>query len=360
MKKKLFRRSALLSFAFLGVALGLFSCAKSAHIVAGGATFPFPLYEKWFKLYQKKGLVVDYQAIGSGAGQEKLADGLLKFAGSDVLMSEDLLKKMKDEGREILSFPATMGAIAILYNVKTTSPLKLSPQTLSEIFLGKITKWDDERILKDNEEIKSELKGEITVVYRSDGSGETASLATYFSHYSREWAQTMGIGKTLNWKLSNAVGSKGSAGVSNVILSKKGSIGYVPFNYASESGLSVASLKNDAGFFVAPSPESVSKSFSASAFRFGESPRLFESKDKEAYALSSVTYVLVDKDLSKVVGREIAEKMIKLFRWMLSDEAQNFSEDYHYAPLPKDLRNRILKELVESINYEGRPFPSLN
>jgi len=322
--------------------------SKKVSITAAGATFPLPYYNLAFKTYTKKyGTLVTYGGIGSGGGLRSLKDKIVDFGASDAFLSE---KKMKDMPYSVVHVPTCMGAVVVAYNIDGIKEIKLTPEILSGIFLGKITKWNDKRIASNN-------KGatlpdlDITVVYRSDGSGTTFVFSDYLSKISNEWKEKVGRGKSLKWPTGLA--AKGNPGVAGTISQTKGAIGYVGSEYALSLSIPIAKLQNKAGNYVEPSLESIS---AAASGEIPEDTRIMctNSDAVDAYPISCFTWILLYKDQA-YDGRSKAqaEGTVKLIDWMLNTEAQSLTKKVHYAPLPKKAVENA-KKIVRSITYEGK------
>ena len=341
----------ILSFAFIISACGnkksKESDSKKVSITAAGATFPLPFYNLAFKSYTKKyGTLVTYGGIGSGGGIRSLKDKIVDFGASDAFLSDE---KIKDMPYSVVHIPTCMGAVVVAYNLEGITQIKLTPEILSDIFLGKITKWNDKRIVANNKEIKlPDL--DITVVYRSDGSGTTFVFSDYLSKISNEWKEKVGSGKSLKWPTGLA--AKGNPGVAGTISQTKGAIGYVGSEYAFSLKIPVAKLQNKAGNYVEPSLESISAAAS------GEIPAdtrvmCTNSDAVDAYPISCFTWILVYKDQAyEGRSKDQGKETVKLLDWMLSEEAQALTKKVHYAPLPKKAVENAQK-IVRSISYEG-------
>ena len=239
-------------FALLAIA-GATTAADTTLINGAGATFPFPIYSKWFSEYNKAhpNVQINYQSIGSGGGIKQITAKTVDFGASDAPMgSEELLK-----APGIQHIPTVMGAVVVIHNAPGVQDLKLTPETVAGIFLGKITQWNDPAIAAQNKGAKLPNL-QIVVAHRSDGSGTTAVFTDYLAKVSPEWKSGPGAGKSVNWP--TGLGGKGNEGVTGIVKQTEGGIGYVELAYANQNKLPVAELKNKAGAFVKPSLESVS------------------------------------------------------------------------------------------------------
>lgn len=310
-----------------------------------GATFPYPLYSKWFRDYA----VVDpevffsYEAVGSGGGIRQIMAQSIDFGASDKFLTDEELKAAPGK---LLQIPTVMGAVAITYNLPGTgSGLKLTPETLSDIFLGKITRWNDPRIASVNKKLHLPDKG-IIVVHRSDGSGTTNIFTDYLSGVSGEWARKIGKGTTVDWPVG--IGGKGSGEIVNQIKTVPFTIGYVENAYTMVNNLPVASLKNKSGRFVNPTMRSVRAATVDAVNRITDDYRisLVNQSGKEAYPIVGFTWLLVyqqQKDPEK------GKKLVEFLNWELR-KAEKMTSTLFYTPLPEKLADMVGKT-INSITY---------
>lgn len=308
-------------------------------INGAGATFPYPLYSKWFSEYAKenKDVQINYQAIGSGGGIRQLIQETVDFGASDAPMNDNDKKKST---RKILQVPTVLGAVAIAYNIsEVTANIKLDGQTLAQIFLGEITKWNDPKIATLNEGLKLPAK-DILVVRRADGSGTTSIFADYLSTVSKTWEEKVGRGKTLKWPAG--IGAKGNDGVTGAITQNDGAIGYIELAYAINNNLKVAALKNRAGEFKLPTVQGVSLSAAKVKNITEVTNSIVDAEGKGVYPISSFTYILLPVKEKDAKLMEVK----KFLQWALS-KGQNFAAPLHYAPLPKSLALQMLKTIKE-------------
>lgn len=310
--------------------------ALSATLINGaGATFPYPLYSKWFSEFHKANAdtEINYQSIGSGGGIRQFTDKTVDFGASDAPMTDEQITKA---GNAVLHIPTCMGAVVLTYNIPgVATGLKITPEIASDIFLGKIKKWDDAAITKLNPGAK--LTGEILVVHRSDGSGTSAVFTDYLAKVSPEWKEKVGQGTAVNWP--TGLGGKGNEGVAGLVKQTPGSVGYVEFVYAVQNDLSFAHLKNKAGQFVAPSTKSVTAAAEGALKDIPADYRLSITNvdGKAAYPIAAFTYLLVPKTISDV---EKGTRLVKFLKWAMKD-GQKFTEELHYAALPKSLVKKV-------------------
>lgn len=303
-----------------------------------GATFPFPLYSKWFSDYQKlkADVAINYQSIGSGGGIRQFLDNTVDFGASDAPMNEEQLTKAKEKKIEAIHIPTTLGAVVLSYNLNgVETGLKLTGEVVAEIFLGTIKKWDDAKITALNPGKK--LTGEIVVAHRSDGSGTSAVFTDYLSKVSPAWKEKVGAGTAVNWPVG--LGGKGNEGVAGLIKQTPGSIGYIEFIYAESNKLPYASLKNKAGTFVLPSTKAVTAAADATIKSVPEDFRvsITDAEGKASYPISSYTYILVSRTQNDAVKGKI---IVDFLKWAMKD-GQNSAEALMYSRLPKSLITKI-------------------
>jgi phosphate transport system substrate-binding protein len=308
-----------------------------------GATFPYPMYSKWFSEYHKlhPEIQINYQSIGSGGGIRQVLNGTVDFGASDGPMTDDMLKEAKVK---ILHMPTVMGADVPAYNVPGVSgELKFTPETLAGIFLGKITKWNDKEITVVNPGVNLPDR-DIIVVHRSDGSGTTYIWTDYLSKVSSEWQSQVGKGTSVKWPIG--LGGKGNEGVAGSIRQLQGAIGYVELIYAVQNNITYGSVKNAAGNFVKASLESVTAA-AASAPKMPADFRvsITNAPGKDAYPISSFTWLLIpeqSKDPAK--GKILAD----FLNWMVSD-GQKMTAALSYAPLPESVVQKE-KEAIKLVH----------
>jgi len=320
---------------------------SEAALTGAGATFPLPYYTLAFKTYQDaKNVEITYGGIGSGGGIRSLKDKVVDFAGSDAFLSDAEMKQMPS----VVHIPTCMGAVVLAYNLPQVKDLKLTGDLVADIYLGKITKWNDSRLVAVNPGVTLPNK-KISPVYRSDGSGTTYIFSDYLTKVSPEWKTQVGTGKSLKWPVG--ISSKGNPGVSGTISQTEGAIGYVGSEYAFAQKLASAQLKNTAGEFVAPSVKSISE---AADIELPADTRcmITNSSAPAAYPISCFTWILIykEQDYNK---RSLAQAKatVKLISWMLDDEAQKLPSQVNYAPLPASVIANA-KELLKTITYKGQ------
>jgi phosphate transport system substrate-binding protein len=336
MKKK----SLMLAMALV---LGLATVAKAATINGAGATFPYPIYSKWFYEYNKKtGVKINYQSIGSGGGIRQVSEGTVDFGATDGIMSPEQMSKIKDG---ILHLPTVMGAVVLVYNVPgVAAGVKMTPEVLSGIFMGSITKWNDPALKSLNSDVKLPDTN-ITVVHRSDGSGTTNIFTDYLSKVSTAWASQVGKGTAVKWPAG--VGGKGNEGVAGLVKQIPGAIGYVELSYARQNKLSYALLKNKAGNYPEPSVESV-KAAAAGALKNMPSDfrvMITNQPGANAYPISGFTWLLLYTKYDANKGKDL----VGFLKWAY-DNGGEMAESLDYAPLPASLIEKVKAKLA-TIKY---------
>ncbi|MDQ3804235.1 MAG: phosphate ABC transporter substrate-binding protein PstS, partial [Acidobacteriota bacterium] len=323
----------------------------AVRLQGAGATFPAPLYQKWVSEYGKvnPNAQIDYQSTGSGAGVGQITAGTVDFGASDDPMSDDDLKKVQG-GAEVLHIPTVLGAVVVTYNLAANPELKLSPDVVADIYLGKIRRWDDARIKADNPGTNLPA-ADITVVARADGSGTSAVFTDFLSKVSPEWKEKVGKGKSPTWPTGQR--SKGNEGVVASVKQNPNTIGYTELVYAEQQKLPVASIKNPTGNFVKPSLDSVSAAAAASLAQTPEDMRvsITNAAGADAYPIASYTYVLVYKDQKDAAkGKTLVD-----FLWWALHDGTPYARAMSYAPLPDEVRTRAEAKL-NSITSGGRPL----
>jgi len=308
-------------------------------INGAGATFPYPIYSKWFDDYVKVDPSVrfNYQSIGSGGGQKQILAQTVDFGASDGPMSDDNLAKAPGK---LLHIPTVAGADVVAYNLPGNRALKLDADAIAGVFLGQIKKWNDPKLAALNPGIKLPDQ-EIVVVHRSDGSGTTYIWTDYLSKISPEWKQKVGTNTSVNWP--TGLGGKGNEGVAGQIKQTPGALGYVELIYAVQNKMPYAEVKNAAGDFVKPSLESITAAMATAQipddFRFS----ITNAPGKDAYPICGATWLLVyeeQKDAAK------GKKLVEFLKWALTN-GESMAKDLDYAPLPPELRERALKRVSE-------------
>jgi len=320
----------LLAFALLAVLVA--APAWAQNINAAGATFPYPIYSKWFDEYHKlhPNVQINYQSIGSGGGIRQLLDKTVDFGASDGPMTDEQLQQA---GFKILHFPTVLGAAVPSYNIPgVTGELKFTPEALAGIFLGKVTKWNDPAIAGANPGVKLPAD-DIVVIHRSDGSGTTYIWTDYLSKVSTEWQSKVGKNTSVNWPVG--LGGKGNEGVAGLLKQTPDSIGYVELIYAIQNSLPYGTVKNSAGEFIKASLAGVSAAAAGAAKSMPEDFRvsITNPPGKDAYPISSFTWLLIPAQIQDSAKKAAIKDFLG---WMLTS-GQQFSEPLAYAKLPKEV-----------------------
>ncbi len=328
----------------LGAALACLSATASAQMLinGAGATFPYPIYSKWFDEYAKVDPSVrfNYQSIGSGGGQKQILAQTVDFGASDGPMSDDNLGKAPGK---ILHIPTVAGADVLSYNLPGDPKLKMDGQTIVDLFLGKITKWNDPRIIGQNPEVKLP-DVDVVVVHRSDGSGTTYIWVDYLSSVSKEWESKVGRGTSVNWPAG--LGGKGNEGVTGQIKQLPGAVGYVELAYAIQNKLPYAAVKNSAGTYISPTLQSITAALATAKipedFRFS----MVNPPGEKAYPIAGCTWLLVyeqQKDSAK------GKKLVEFLNWAIT-KGEGMAESLNYAALPESVQKQVL-DRIKTIKY---------
>jgi len=317
---------------------------SGADLTGAGATFPYPLYSKWFDAYAtKSGVKINYQSIGSGGGIRQLSEQTVDFGASDAPMSDAELAKAK--GGPVLHIPTVLGAVVVTYNLpQLTKPLRLDGATLADVFLGEITKWNDARIAALNPGAKLP-DVDVLVVHRSDGSGTSYVFTDYLASVSPAWAAKPGKGKEVQWPVG--LGGKGNEGVAGQVKQLPGSIGYIELAYAKQNKLAFADIRNAKGQFVTPSIAAVTAAAAGAAAALPATTdyrvSIVNAAGAGAYPISSFTWLLVYKTQPDAVK---GKKLLDFVRWALVD-GEKSAATLDYAPLPPTMAKQLLKRLTD-------------
>jgi phosphate transport system substrate-binding protein len=321
---------------------------SGSSLAGAGGTFPLPYYNLAFKTYQDANKVdVTYGGIGSGGGIRSLKDKVVDFAASDAYLND---KEMKEMPAAVVHIPTCMGAVVLAYNLAQVKDLKLTGDIVADVYLGKITKWNDARIAAINPGVSLPDK-KITPIYRSDGSGTTFIFSDYLTKISPEWSSKVGTGKSLKWPVG--IAAKGNPGVAGTISQTDGAFGYVGSEYAFAQKISYVQLKNASGKFIAPSIASISAAAASGNLPADTRCMITNSPAPDAYPISCFTWILVYKDQDyNGRSKERAESTLKLVEWMLSPEAQKLTGKVNYAPLPSSVIANA-KAQLKTVTYKG-------
>ena len=331
----------LLLFALLWLSLAQSPNKESPPLINGaGASFPYPLYARWFAAYERLDPTVrfNYQAIGSGGGQQQLLHQTVDFGASDSPMRKELLEAAPGK---ILHVPMIAGADVLAYHLPGSPPLRLTPAMIAEIFLGRVQNWNDPRLAGINPDIQLPSLP-LIVVHRSDGSGTTFIFTDYLSKVSPEWARLGGRGTAVRWPAG--IGAKGNEGVAGQIRSLPGAIGYLELAFAVQNRIPYAAIQNRSGNFILPSPRSVTQALESSRLDSGDFRVSIANADgPNAYPIAGLTWLLLYETPS---DPRKARKLLSFVRWCLTD-GQALASSLDYAPLPSSLRERVLATLPE-------------
>lgn len=324
------RRNSLAFIAALGCLV--FPAFGQMSLTGAGATFPFPMYSKWFDEYRKvhSDVQINYQSLGSGAGIRQVTEGTVDFGATDGPMTDEQIKAFRDKrGCSVVHFPTVAGGVVPIYNIPgVTADLDFTPEALAGIFLGKVTKWNDQAIASMNPKVK--LPGnDIVVVHRSEGSGTTYVWTDYLSKVSDEWKTKVGKNTAVNWPVG--LGGKGNEGVSGQVKQTANSIGYVELIYASQNKMSFGRVKNSSGAFVKASLASVTAAAAGAEMPDDFRVSITNSPGKTAYPIASFTWLLIPEVIQ---DKQKLGVITAFLHWMLGP-GQKLTEALEYAPLPK-------------------------
>jgi len=318
-------------------------------LTGAGATFPNPIYSKWFDAYNKKtGIQINYQSVGSGAGIRQFTEGTVDFGATDGPMNESQIQAVN---ANVVHLPTVLGAVVVTYNLPSIgdTKLKLDGNVLVDIFMGRVTKWNDKRLAALNPGVNLP-DVDVIVVHRSDGSGTSYIFTDFLTKFSREWKDKVGYATSVNWP--TGLGGKGNEGVTQQVKQVEGAVGYVELIYALSNKLPYAQVKNSAGSFVEPSLESVTAAAGSAKLNKDTDFRvsITNPPGKDAYPISSFTWLLVQKDNKDgAKGKAIRD----FLTWMISDEAQQMAKDLNYAPLPAEVRG-LVAERIKTLKAGGK------
>lgn len=349
MKKRLWRSIMLVGLIMLCV--GAPEAGAEVTLLGAGASFPFPLYSQWANAYRSHaGTKLNYQSIGSGGGIAQIKAKTVDFGASDAP-----LKAAELETFGLIQFPMTMGGVVPVVNIKNINAgeLRLSSSVLSDIFLGNITRWNDPAIVELNAGLTLPDQ-EITVVYRTDGSGTTWIFTNFLDKVSPEWHQRVGTDKVVEWRVG--VGGKGNEGVSQLVKKVNGAIGYVEFAYALQNRMSHVLLKNREGHFVAPTIESFQSA--ASHADWLNTPGFYmvltDQPGKDSWPITGASFILMYKTQK---DQHLAEAMLNFFDWCYTDkEAIAIAEKLHYVPIPEAVVQEVQAVWKTSVTIGGKPI----
>ena len=317
-------------------------------LTGAGATFPDPIYEQWFQDFQgvESGAQINYQPIGSGGGIEQFTAQTVDFGASDAPMQTDEISALPSEAIEI---PTVLGGVAVAYNLQGVADgLKLDGSTVADIFLGKITKWNDPAIAGLNPGVNLPDEN-ISVVHRSDESGTTFVFTSWLTAESAAWKKDVGADKAVQWPTGQ--GGDGNDGVAAAMTQTEGSIGYLSYDFAVTAKLGVAQIKRDDGTYVAPSIDSISAAGGILKFPISPTTNILNSSAPGAYPISSTTYLLIYKDQT---DQDKGQTLIDFGTWALTS-GQATVKQLNYSPLPPEISQQALDQLKQ-VTYQGSPI----
>ncbi|MEZ4411452.1 MAG: phosphate ABC transporter substrate-binding protein PstS [Gemmatimonadales bacterium] len=342
------------SFALaLGAAALVAAPAGAQSLTGAGATFPNPIYTKWFDAYNKAtGVQINYQSIGSGGGIRQFTQGTVDFGATDGPMSPAQMEAVQNN---VLHIPTVIGAVVLTYNLPSlgTAQIQLDGATIADIYLGRITKWNDKRIASMNAGVALP-NTDIIVVHRSDGSGTSYIFTDFLTKVSREWKDKVNYATSVKWPVG--LGGKGNEGVTQQVKQIEGTIGYVELIYALSNNLPYAKVKNSAGNFVVPSLASATAAAASAKFAKDTDFRvsITNAPGAQTYPISSFTWLLVRPD-SKDAGK--AKLLRDFLNWMITPDAQAMAGELKYAPLPAEVV-ALIKPRIAGLKANGKPIPA--
>ena len=309
--------------------------AQAQKVTGAGATFPGPIYSKWFTQYSAAhpGVEINYQQIGSGGGIQQVTSGIVDFGASDMPMTDQALSASKVK---LIHIPTVLGAVVPIFNVPGVNDLRFSPDVLADIYLAKITTWNDPRIAKDNPGVK--LPGDkIIIVHRSDGSGTTFIWTDYLSKVSNDWKNGPGSGTAVNWP--TGVGGSHNEGVASQVRQFPGAIGYVELIYALQNHINYGAVRNKAGNWVKGTIEGVTDAAATANMPADYRVSITNAPGPNAYPISSFTYLLIPEHPSDASKEKVIKDMLN---WIITS-GENEASSLSYAPLPQALAAKVLK-----------------
>jgi len=330
--------------------------AGSVELTGAGASFPYPLYSRWFYEYAFVNPVprINYQSIGSGGGIRQITEKTVDFAGSDAILNEE----QKQAAPGLMMLPTVAGAVVLAYNVQDPNGeaiptgLRLTPEAISGIYLGQITKWNDAVLVELNPDMPLP-DADIVVAHRSDGSGTSFIFTSYLSAVSEEWKSRVGAGTAVEWPVG--LGGKGNEGVAGIVKEQPGSIGYVELAYAKQNNLSYAYVANQEGAFIEPNVESTTAASNAAIADMPEDlgQVLANAPGATSYPIAGYTFLLVYQDMADC---DKASELQSLIRWMLSEDADAYAIELDYAPLGDDVKAMVLERVDGMTCNGGQPI----
>lgn len=351
---KILAHAARLALLILGLGAAMAMGHKDVRLQGAGATFPNPLYQKWVVMFQQANptIKIDYQSLGSGGGIKAITDKTVAFAGSDAPLNKRELAALGGADK-VVQFPTCAGAVVPAYNLPGVADLKFTGPVLADIFLGKISTWNDPRIAELNPGVTLPATP-ITPAWRTDGSGTTYVFTNYLATQSEEFKGSVGMGKQVKWPVGQ--GGKGNEGVAAVVQQTTGAIGYIELNYAMQTEIAFGLVKNYSGRFVKASPETVSKAGEGAVSELKGSvlaANIWNQPGDDAYPIAAFTYIIVRRELDNLKTEEEARGLVKFLRWAVT-EGQAEAAKLDYAPLSSGVQSAVLKA-IDTLTFRGKP-----
>ncbi|HEY3705102.1 MAG TPA: phosphate ABC transporter substrate-binding protein PstS [Terracidiphilus sp.] len=327
-------KKTVIAAGLLMLAMG---AAQAQHLTGAGATFPYPIYSKWFSEYSQAhpGVEINYQPIGSGGGITQVAKGTVDFGASDMPMKDE---QLASSPVKLVHIPTVLGAVVPIFNVTGVQDLKLGPDVLAEIYMNKITTWNDPRIAKDNPGVNLP-NDRIVVVHRSDGSGTTFIWTDYLSKVSKDWNDGPGKGTSINWPVG--IGGKGNENVASLVRQNPGAIGYVELIYALQNKINFGQVKNASGKWLKASIDGVTAAAATAKIPADYRVSITNAPGDNSYPISSFTYLLIPAKSANAANAKVLHDMLSWIIKSGESEASNLS----YAPLPQSLQDQVLKTI---------------
>jgi len=328
------RGSLVRCFTVAAVAAALtLPAAAATQLTGAGSSFDFPFFSKAFYIYNQKNpdVTVNYQSIGSGGGIQQFTAKNVDFGATDVPMNTEELARAK---QPVLQIPVTLGGAAVAYNLPGVDGLRLTRQAIAEIYLGKISKWNDPRIANLNKG-KKLPDMPIVVVHRSDGSGTSYIFTDFLSHVSPEWKSKVGVGKSVSWPAPSAVGAKGNEGVAGQVRGTPGAIGYVELAYVIENKMDAATLQNRAGKWVSVSPETVAAAAASKPEVSATNFSIVDAGGANSWPISGYSWVVVYKEQP---NKDRAKALYNVLSWLVGSQGQDNAKSVDYVPLPRNVQ----------------------
>jgi phosphate transport system substrate-binding protein len=339
-------KRVFLMWAFLAPVL---AAAGDVILNGSGATFPFPLYRKWISVYQgRSGIRVTYQGVGSGSGIRQLLQQSVDFGATDAFMNDE---EMSRAPRPVLHLPTCVGAVVVTYNLPGNPAVRLTPDLLADLFLGRIKRWSDPRLAEVNG--GATLPDQpVTVVHRSESSGTTFLFTDYLARVSPEWNRSVGRGKTVKW--ASGMGVEGNPALAEMIKRIAGSVGYVELTYAQNQRLPMASLRNRSGRYVPPNVNTVN---AAADVPIPADTRILltDTEAAEGYPISAFTYLIFYREQAYGTRTLERAKILSDLLWWMIHDGQAFNREMGYAPLPPAAVDRA-EEILRSMTFNGKPL----